>query len=295
MSINFHETTVAISVDLTANFTLTGISTDRTAADMDEATAQLDYPIHAYFCDDTSVETPPSPYSQGSTLQVCVEIDDSVEADVYVDDILRFVVSQPLGPGTESVNIDGGVADPLTLKICRQGDGGICNVKTQLPSKFFVNQFPNDLQIDGMALLAFGIPTPAARKLVRIRGTISAPVPELEEDQEVANQELARRLQEGGENPFSMQVGLVSDAAPAMQTPAAAPVQELAFDYTMAIVAVIVSILVIVLCCCCGICVYYFAFAKKKNKSNEEENLRQYACNFEKELARGGQLPPQFS
>ena len=49
-SINFYETNVTITVDLTANFTLTEISADRTSADSEAANADLAYPVEANIC-----------------------------------------------------------------------------------------------------------------------------------------------------------------------------------------------------------------------------------------------------
>jgi hypothetical protein len=78
-SINFYETNVTITVDLTANFTLTEISADRTSADSEAANTDLAYPVEAYIClDDNSEVTNPAALAQGSFLQVCVRIDDSV-------------------------------------------------------------------------------------------------------------------------------------------------------------------------------------------------------------------------
>jgi hypothetical protein len=65
----------------------------------------------------------------------------------------------------------------LTDKVCRESC--ICNVKTQPLSKFFIETIPNDLQIDGIAILAFrkaslmssSAPTSARRRLrAPIRG-----------------------------------------------------------------------------------------------------------------------------
>jgi hypothetical protein len=155
-SINFYETNVTITVDLTANFTLTEISADRTSADSEAANADLAYPVEAYIClDDNSEVTNPVALAQGSFLQVCVRIDDNVVTDnILVEDILTFVVSQPDGTATDSETITNAVADPLTDKVCRES--GICNVKTQLQSKFFTDTNPGDLRIDGVAVLAFG-------------------------------------------------------------------------------------------------------------------------------------------
>jgi hypothetical protein len=185
-SINFYETNVTITVDLTANFTLTGIVADRTSADSEAADIKLDYPVEAFIClDDNSLVAAPPALTQGSFLQVCVKIDDAVTTDnILVEDILTFVVSQPSNVlSTDSETITNAVPDPLTDKVCRES--GICNVKTQLLSKFFTEESPGVLQIDGVAILAFGqaslmpssAPTasPGGRRLraVPIRGLIT--------------------------------------------------------------------------------------------------------------------------
>jgi hypothetical protein len=108
-------------------------------------------------------------------MQLCVKIDDAVVTDaVFVEEILSMTVSQPLGPGTPSNVIVGTNTDALTSKSCLYN--GICNIKTQLPSKFFVEAQPKDLRIDGVAILAFGIPAtapPGRRLRATIRGLLS--------------------------------------------------------------------------------------------------------------------------
>jgi hypothetical protein len=155
-SINFYETNVTITVDLTANFTLTGITADRTAADIENADAFLDYPVEAYIClDDNSEVSNPEPLVQGSALQVCIRIGDNVTTqNVLVEDIITFVISQPDGTATDTLAITNTVPGTLTDKVCRES--GICNVKSQLQSKFFTDSNPGDLRVDGVAVLAFG-------------------------------------------------------------------------------------------------------------------------------------------
>jgi hypothetical protein len=144
-----------------------------------------DFPVLAYIClDDNSKADSPKTLTQGSFLQVCVKIDgDVVTETILVEDILTFVVSQPDGIATDSEIITNAVADSLTNKVCRES--GICNVKTQLLSKFFTETNPGDLRVDGVAILAFGkaslmpssAPTaaPIGRRLraVPIRGLIT--------------------------------------------------------------------------------------------------------------------------
>jgi hypothetical protein len=231
-SINFYETNVTITVDLTANFTLTEISADRTLADSEAANADLAYPVEAYICmDDNSEVTSPVALAQGSFLQVCIRIDDDVVTEnILVEDILTFVVSQPDGTATDSETITNAVADPLTDKVCRES--GICNVKTQLQSKFFTDINPGDLRVDGVAILAFGkaslmpssAPTaaPIGRRLraVPIRGLITgddvkafmAAQQQQNNNNEVsvvADSPVQRMLQDGAaQSEFGLEVGL---------------------------------------------------------------------------------------
>jgi hypothetical protein len=120
------------------------------------ADAVLDYPVEAYIClDDNSEVENPALFTQGSTLQVCVKIDETVATDnVLAEDILTFVISQPDGTAADSKSITNTVSDPLTDKVCRES--GICNVKTQLQSKFFTDTSPGDIRIDGVAIPVFG-------------------------------------------------------------------------------------------------------------------------------------------
>jgi hypothetical protein len=191
-SVNFYETNVTINVDLTANFTLSGITADRTLADTDEQDAILDYPVEAYICDGANALVgSPDPLAQGSDLQVCVKIDDTVTVEnVNVEDILLFVMTQA-GSAEEQRPIEASTADALTTLDCAIG-GGICNVRTQVLSKFFTATNPGALQVDGIAILSFG----AARRRLRapLRGLLKA--------------EDVRRLQAGGESDFAVQVGL---------------------------------------------------------------------------------------
>jgi hypothetical protein len=179
-SINFYETNVTITVDLSSNFTLTGITIGGTAADNKAADVDIDYPVEAYIClDDNSEVANPEPLAQGSILQVCIKID--VIENVLVEDILTFVLTQPDSENTEaSYPVTNTIADPLTDKICREG--GICNVKTQLLTKFFTDTNQGDLRVDGVAIVAFGkaslmpssAPTAGARRLrVPIRGLLT--------------------------------------------------------------------------------------------------------------------------
>jgi hypothetical protein len=283
-SINFYETNVTITVDLTANFTLTGVQANRTAATSEAANAALAYPVEAYIClDDNSQVFNPANLAQGSFLQVCVRIDKSQVTDknILVEDILTFVVSQPDGSATPSKTITNAVADPLTDKVCRES--GICNVKTQLQSKFFVDINPRNLRIDGVAVLAFGkaslmpssAPTAApigARRLrtVPIRGLITGDdVKAFMAAQEKANNNnevsvvtgspVQRMLQDGAaQSDFGLDVGLQGiNGVPVS-------VQDDSSNGSPILVAVVILILL------AGGCGLGFCFFTKRGSRKEE-------------------------
>jgi hypothetical protein len=264
-SINFYETNVTITVDLTADFTLSGITADRTSADSEATNSDLSYPVEAYIClDDNSEVGSPAALVQGSFLQVCVKIDDTVVTEnIIVEDILTFVVSQPAGPGSDSETITDAVADPLTDKVCRES--GICNVKTQLLSKYFTDTIPNDLRIDGVAILAFGkaslMPSsaPAVRRLrAPIRGLLTGDdvqafmAAQQKNSRDGSGVSVAsvvadssqrmrtRMLQDGGaESEFGLEVGLVGINGPSVEDDSSGGVSPL-----IAAVAVLVLLAV---------------------------------------------------
>jgi hypothetical protein len=152
--INFHETNVTLAVDLTAGFNLTGIEVSLDAAEQASAAISLQYPVAAYFCDEGSVEIPPPVFSQGSVLQFCVEMNENVTTTgVYVSDVLMVDLDQSSGGIEHADIITGSVADWLTRKTC---SAGICNIKTQLTSKWFAEIDPESMDITGTALLALG-------------------------------------------------------------------------------------------------------------------------------------------
>jgi hypothetical protein len=304
-SINFYETNVTINVDLTANFTLTGIQADRTSADAEAANADLDYPVEAYFCleDNSEVFNPPA-LEQGAILTVCVRIDDTVETEnILVEDILTFVVSQPDGTATPSEVITRGIPDPLTDKTCRES--GICNIKTQLLSKFFTDTNPGDLRIDGVAILAFGraslmpssAPTPVGggrRLRLPISATLSADDVKafmaaqsnsnnINSDERAlsvvsvaADDSSQRRLQEP-KSEFGLDVGLVGingvTETPDVEDDADA---EGAGDNSAVVGAVVVLIL---LACACGVGFFFFTKKNQKEETKEIVNHQQYNSN----------------
>jgi hypothetical protein len=288
-SINFHETTVTINVDLTANFTLDSISVNRTAADEDQANATLDYPVQAYFCEDDNSEVNQPVLTQGGLLQFCVKIDDSVTVAVFVEDILEFTLSQPNAVPAVAASrpITATTPDPLTEKLCREM--GICNIRHQLSSKWFSVPQPEPLRIEGVAILSFGIssmmpsaaPTGARRRLrAPISGLLSADQVKAIMDRQLAveaaeadaasNSQVAlyepRSLQaagdaaSSGQQPFDLEVPLVSANTEAEGNTDGK-------SNTGVIVGVIIAIVIVA-----AILTYCFCCKKRREEKRVEEH-----------------------
>ena len=158
-SIDFHEVQVTVNVDLTAGFNLTAISLIRNGAD--EASANLVCEVRAYFCTAKDRQEISSPfYSQGELMTFCVETAPASASNLFVRDIMETDLDQ-----VNTVDIYRGgddafddlitnfEADPFTVKSCI---GGICQVTTQLKTKYFRDRVPNDLVIFGTAVCALG-------------------------------------------------------------------------------------------------------------------------------------------
>ena len=296
-SINFHETTVTITVDLTANFTLASITTNRTAATEDNANANLDYPVEAYYCQDNNGEVAGSVLTQGSLLQFCVRMFENVTADVYVEDIMEFTLSQPgsvplTAPSRPIVNTQ---PDPLTEKLCIEM--GICNIKHQLSSKWFAVPNPKPLRVDGVAILAFGkassMPSaaPGNRRLrVPIRGLLSAEqvkamMERQLEAEAAANKQVAlyqpdRKLQ-AADSPFDLQVDLQSPT----DQPTTKSTQGGSNTTVIAIVAVVIALV--------AGCLLYFFCVKRRSKTVEETKVVSSSYNATTNVPHGGSMPPQ--
>jgi hypothetical protein len=293
-SVNFHETVVTVTVDLTADFRLSAIDITREGAANATETASLDYPVNAYFCNDGDVQVPGQLLSQGSALQFCVKIDDSVLDAVFVEDILEATISQPNANGrigaSASNIITGTVADSLTEKACREL--GICNVKSQLLSKFFADADPLDLEVTGTALLSFGsasmMPSssPVADTRRRLRVPITATINSKElkaiidaqageatgshfaRSNNVAS--LGRGLQDdSAQSEFGLIVGLVNEDA--------GPSDTIENDGGIDVIVIVGIVLVISLLS--GCCLFFFCFTKKRNDKEEkvdEKTVIQY-------------------
>mmetsp|Transcript_24194 Transcript_24194/g.46058 ORF Transcript_24194/g.46058 Transcript_24194/m.46058 type:complete len:512 (-) Transcript_24194:863-2398(-) len=152
--VTYHETNVTVIIDMLSGFRLADIGFERVTADQAITTTRLQAPMEVYFCDDNDVEIDQPTFRQGSVLQICVRIADAASSQqVFVADVLSCSLNQLLEGVYENV-VDNTEPSALTTKRCRIG---VCNIKTQLSSKFFARGSPGPLIISGTALLALGV------------------------------------------------------------------------------------------------------------------------------------------
>jgi hypothetical protein len=112
----------------------------------------LGYPLTAFFCDASSNLVADPVISQGDTLQVCVRLSQN-SSFFHLEDIYTMALTQPSTGVRAHYAVHNGNASALATSDCPQG---LCNILTQVASRFFNDQDPGPLQIVGVALLNVG-------------------------------------------------------------------------------------------------------------------------------------------
>jgi hypothetical protein len=197
-SVNFHETNLTINIDMTAGFNITSLEEMRIRALQDTVSSNIDFPVVAYHCNELNDKLASRPnLAQGEALQLCVELDPTiVNENVFVTDILSVDLNQEnmdQNVTTQKNIIDETIPDFLTFKLCQ---GGICNVKTQLESRWFSDSIPGDINSTGIAILAFGSITGGSGQRLRY---LRAPIV-FQQRRHADSSERDRKLQQGDDN-----------------------------------------------------------------------------------------------
>jgi hypothetical protein len=196
-SINFHETNLTINIDLTAGFNITSLEEMRIRALQDTVSSNIDFPVVAYHCNELNDKLASKPdLVQGESLQLCVEIDPTiVNEGVFVTDILSVDLDQENMDQnvTQKTIISETIPDFLTSKLCQDG---ICNVKTQLESRWFSDPIPGDINTTGIAILAFGSISGGSGQRLRY---LRAPIV-FQQSRHAGGRELDRKLQQDGDD-----------------------------------------------------------------------------------------------
>jgi hypothetical protein len=152
--VNFHETVYNLTMDLNAEvkFDLGGVGVFRVGAEgVDESITYSEF-IDAYLCDEEREVTDPTPYAQGSVLNLCVtSLDDKV---VTVTEISDLALSQ--GDGEVTFNAIEKSAVQYDSLVTSDGTNcpmGVCMVKVVLVATFFSEAVPGDIKVSGSVKL----------------------------------------------------------------------------------------------------------------------------------------------
>lgn len=176
-SINFHETKITVAVDLQAGFSLTEIITNFTLAGQADLEDQIGCDVYEFFCDERFQEIPDPVLAQGSALTACIKstgmfnIRDVMEAnldqdrdgdgrwDVHDDIITDYnpnvLTSKQVSPCLAHKPVHP-VGESLIPFFWCQCALGMCKIKTQLASKYFIDPRPANLTISGVVVCGFG-------------------------------------------------------------------------------------------------------------------------------------------
>lgn len=171
-SVNFLEDKVTITVDFSSEFTVTGVSTERTDAIESAKSASLLYTVFAKQCTEAGADYTGGALTQGSKLNTCVWTNAT---DVSVSDIDEMTLT---GFITFSAVTTGGTVNALCEETCGPTSGeNECMVSCMLISGFFPQTGIVDINVTGTAILSFD----SARRLAGVQNQ----EPSLQEQPEV--------------------------------------------------------------------------------------------------------------
>jgi hypothetical protein len=112
----------------------------------------LGNPVDAFFCDASSNLVPDPVISQGDTIQVCVRLSQN-SSYFHLEDIYMMALTQPTTGVEAHYAVYQGNASALASSNCELG---MCNILSQVPSRFFNDQDSGPVRIAGVALLNLG-------------------------------------------------------------------------------------------------------------------------------------------
>jgi hypothetical protein len=119
------------------------------------ATVSLGHPVNAFFCDASSNLVRDPVLSQGDTIRVCVRLSQN-SSYFHLEDIYMMALTQPATGVTTHYAVYDANATAQATKNCQLG---LCNILSQVPSRFFDQVFGQDsgpVRIVGVALLNLG-------------------------------------------------------------------------------------------------------------------------------------------
>jgi hypothetical protein len=162
----FTEAAVDVCGDLTGLEDVTEMIPERlvgsTTSSEFLASVSFGHPVDAFFCDASNDQVPDPVLSQGDTIRVCVRLSKN-SSYFHLEDIYTMALTQPTTGVMTHYAVSNGNASALATKNCQFG---LCNILTQVPSRFFDQAFDRDsgpVRIVGVALLNLG---PADRRVL---------------------------------------------------------------------------------------------------------------------------------
>jgi hypothetical protein len=120
------------------------------------ASVSFGYPVDAFFCDANSNQVPDPVISQGDTIRMCVRLSKN-SSYFHLEDIHMMALTQPTTGVLTHYAVSNRNASAFATKNCELG---VCNILSQVPSRFFDQQFDRDsdpVRIVGVALLNLGL------------------------------------------------------------------------------------------------------------------------------------------
>jgi hypothetical protein len=134
---------------------------DGTSSDF-VASVSFGHPVDAFFCDASNNQVPDPVLSQGDTIRMCVRLSTN-SSYFHLEDIYMMALTQPTTDVLSHYAVSNRNASATATKNCELG---LCNILSQVPSRFFDQQFDRDsdpVRIVGVALLNVG---PADRRVL---------------------------------------------------------------------------------------------------------------------------------
>jgi hypothetical protein len=126
------------------------------------ASVSFGHPVDAFFCDASNNQVPDPVLSQGDTIRMCVRLSKN-SSYFHLEDIYMMALTQPTTGVRTHYAVSNRNASAFATKNCQLG---LCNILSQVPSRFFDQDFDRDsdpVRIVGVALLNVG---PADRRVL---------------------------------------------------------------------------------------------------------------------------------
>ncbi len=126
------------------------------------ASVSFGHPVDAFFCDASNNQVPDPLLSQGDPIRMCVRLSTN-SSYFHLEDIYMMALTQPTTDVLSHYAVSNRDASAFATKNCELG---LCNILSQVPSRFFDQQFDRDsdpVRIVGVALLNVG---PADRRVL---------------------------------------------------------------------------------------------------------------------------------